>query len=269
MKCLIMGYGNMGRVHAKYFNKNNIDWLWYDPKNNGPIDKQTDLQNLKSFDAIFITSPEHKHYENYSQVRHQGYEGHIFIEKPVALQLDHVEKILSDNKVMVGMVERFNPAIQTLKSVINIDNIINIDFSRCCVSTQSSRVSIFEDIGIHDIDLLFYLLNLESVSDYSVISVDQTTIFTSSEPLSRMIWSKDTFFKERKIIVRQKDCTYEVDLQEQSVVKHSEINKNHVSQSLFVEKASPVENEQRAFFNHEVVDCKKSHELLFCLMEQI
>ena len=219
------------------------------------------------YSSLAILSSVESLYSNL--IKALDYADYIFIEKPVALQLDHVEKILSDNKVMVGMVERFNPAIQTLKSVINIDNIINIDFSRCCVSTQSSRVSIFEDIGIHDIDLLFYLLNLESVSDYSVISVDQTTIFTSSEPLSRMIWSKDTFFKERKIIVRQKDCTYEVDLQEQSVVKHSEINKNHVSQSLFVEKASPVENEQRAFFNHEVVDCKKSHELLFCLMEQI
>lgn len=268
MKCLIIGYGNMGSLHAKYFEKNNINWNWYDPESKGPIDKRIlslDDPTL-NFDKIFITSPEHTHYENYKKLRNGGYRGYIFVEKPAALNLEELSEMLSDKKLMVGMVERFNPAIQTLKSVIDKNKLINIDFSRCCVSTKSSQVSIFEDIGIHDIDLLFFLLDLEKVEDYNVFTVDKTTIFTSCAPLCRMIWSKDTFFKERKIIVRQTNCTYEVDLQEQSVIKHWETNGHHVSQSLFVEKSSPVENEQNFFFKGNTITCKKSHDLLLELM---
>ena len=198
------------------------------------------------------------------QVRDLGYRGYIFVEKPVALRASHINTMLSDEKVIVGMVERFNPAIQALKQAMDRDKVINIDFSRCCVSTQSSKVSIFEDIGIHDIDLLFYLIGLEKIPEYNVVSIDRTTVFCSTSPLVRMIWSKDTFFKERKIIVRQTDCTYEVDLQEQSVVMHWEVNGNHVSRSLFVEKASPVENEHKSFFSNQpiYINCNRSHELL-------
>jgi len=47
-------------------------------------------------------------------------------------------------------------------------------------------------------------------------------------------------------------------------VKHWESNGHHISQSLFVEKSSPIENEHRNFFseNPEYINCKKSHDLL-------
>jgi|TARA_B100000073_G_C23688153_1_gene555330 predicted dehydrogenase len=262
MKCLIIGYGNIGKVHAKYLTKNNIDWYWYDPDPVGPLSKRCDLNNLNCFDRIFITSPEKYHYDNYVYVRNNGYKGKIFVEKPVALKKGHVDIMLADENLMVGMVERFNPTIQTLKKSIEKDKLINIDFSRCCVSEESSDVSIFEDIGIHDIDLLFHLLDLDEVIDYKVMKLNKTTVFSSSSPLCRMIWSKDTFFKERKIIVRQSNCTYIADLQEQSVIKHWHLNGHHVSESLFVEKASSIENEQKFFFSNKKLDCRKSHMLL-------
>ena len=259
----------MGKIHAKYLTKNNIDWCWCDPQGGGPPDKESSIKESPSFDRILITSPEHSHYDNYKQVRDSGYKGYIFIEKPVALSMSHINTMLADKGVIVGMVERFNPAIQTLKLSMDRDKVINIDFSRCCVSTQASRVSILEDIGIHDVDLLFHLMDLDEVLEYNIVNIGQTAIFTSSKPLVRMIWSKDTFFKERKIIVRQTDCTFKVDLQEQSVVVHREVGGNHVSQSLFVEKSSPIENEHKNLFSQSphYVNCKKSHALLMSLTQ--
>ena len=266
-KCLIIGLGNMGKVHAKYLTKNSIEWCWYDPVADGPLGNNVDINRVTDFSHVFITSPEKAHFDNYSQIRDLGFSGPIFIEKPAALTADHVNTMLSDNNVFIGMVERFNPAVQTLKDSIDKTKIINIDFSRCCASNSSSKVSIIQDIGIHDIDLLFFILDLDKLSDYNVITKGNTWILTSTDPLVRMIWSKDTFFKERKITVRQKDCTYEVDLQEQSVLKHWEICGYHVSQYLFIEKSSPVENEQKEFFNGKNVNCRKSHEILLNLME--
>ena len=149
----------MGKVHAKYLTKNGMDWHWYDPVAKGPDDKKSDLKDITSYNYIFITSPESEHFNNYSHIRDLGYNGPIFIEKPAALTSNHVDTLLNDDKVFVGMVERFNPAVQTLKGSIDKSKVINIDFSRCCVSSDSSTVSILEDIGIHDIDLLFYLLD--------------------------------------------------------------------------------------------------------------
>jgi len=264
MKCLIIGFGKIAQVHTKYLDKQDIEWFWYDPFASGPEDKKADIESITKFDRVMICSPEDKHYQNYKQIRELGYKGYIFIEKPVATKIEHVEEILSDSKVVVGMVERFNPAIHTLKSNLCLDKIVNIDFSRCCVSERSSRVSILEDIGIHDIDLLFFLLDIEELDDCSIVTKNKTTIFTSINPLVRMIWSKETFFKERKIVVRQTNCTYEVDLQEQSVVMHWESEGNHVSRSLFVEKSSPIENEHHNFFSSspDIVDCWLSHKIL-------
>ena len=44
---------------------------------------------------------------------------YVFVEKPVALELSHVREMLEDEKVIVGMVERVNAAILTLKENIN------------------------------------------------------------------------------------------------------------------------------------------------------
>lgn len=270
MECLIVGLGNIGKIHAKYLTKNNIKWRWCDPQGGGPKDKESDIKQSSKFDRVFITSPECSHYDIYKQVRDSGYNGYIFVEKPVALSMSHINEMLVDDKVIVGMVERFNPAIQTLKSHVDKNQVINIDFSRCCVSHRSSPVSILEDIGIHDIDLLLYLLDIDVIPNYSIINKNNTCIFTASEPLARMIWSKDTFFKERKIIVRQIDCTYEVDLQEQFVLKHWESEGHHVSKSLFVEKSSPIENEHNNFLSDSPnrIDCKSSHEILINLLQR-
>jgi len=271
-KCLIYGYGKIAKIHAKYLDKNNIDWFWYDPYNTGPKDKKAEIKTLNNFDRILICSPEDKHYENYKTIRDSGYQNYVFIEKPAAISDSHILEISQDSKAIIGMVERFNPAVQTLKNIIDLDKIINIDFSRCCVADACRNVSTIEDIGIHDLDLMFFLLGAaaHSIQNCNIIHKKNTTLFSCDTPIIRMIWSKDTFFKERKIIVRQTDCTYEVDLQEQSVVMHFGSQKDHISRSIYVEKSSAIENEHNNLFSDtpEHIDFQASHLLLLQLLKQ-
>ena len=275
INCLLIGYGNIAKIHSKYLDKcPNVDWVWYDPYiiNSVNIDKKIQKlpNDLNCFDKIFVLTPESTHYDVYKLIK-KTFKKHIFIEKPAAIKKEHLDEILSDENVTIGMVERFNPAVQTLKSSIEKDKIVNIDFNRCCASVKNCSVSTLEDIGIHDIDLLFFLLNADCIKTYSVYNKRNTIILNCEEPLSRIIWSKDTYFKERKIIVRQTNCTYQVDLQEQSVVKHFDIDGHHVIQSLFVEKSSPIENELSNFLqqNPKYVDCRKSHNFMIELMKEI
>lgn len=272
-KCLIVGFGNIAKTHTKYLDRNGAAWDWYDPyitvKNTNRILQINDsLFRDNVYDRVFILSSESSHYKNYKQIRDAGYTGWIFVEKPAVLEREHFD-IFDDKRVICGLVERFNPAINTLVQNIDLSKVINIDFSRCCVQTESSRVSVLQDVGIHDIDLFFYLTKSKQTSPrFNIVKNNSTVLLTIDSDIgARFIWSKDTFFKERKIIVRQSDCTYIVDLQDQICVKNYSIHGKIVSESLFVEKSSPIQNEHRNLFLEQPrhVNCKLSHEFLYKL----
>ena len=73
-------------------------------------------------------------------------------------------------KLMVGHVERFNPAVSRVKELIG-DDVISIQIER--VGPYPPRiqdVGVIKDLGSHDIDLIRYLTGSEFKSVYSVCS---------------------------------------------------------------------------------------------------
>lgn len=275
-RCLLIGFGNIARIHAKYLNRNNIEWDWYDPfvddtsASNRILALTPELFDYRGYTRVFILTPESLHYRHYKMVR-ELYDGWLFIEKPVAIESLHVKEILADDKVVVGLVERFNPAIETLVAAIDIDKLINIDFSRCCVANNSSDIATLTDIGIHDIDLFCYLTDTDHHVEFHRESRGSTVILTLTQPhVARFIWSKDTYFKERKIIVRQSDCTLVADLQEQSVMKYYNYGDRTTMDCLYVEKSSPIENQHRNFLSDKPHQTKgrRSHAILMELIDR-
>jgi predicted dehydrogenase len=265
MKCLLIGYGNIGKIHAKYLSQEGLDWEWSDPNIKGGVENP----KYEDYGAIFILTPEHTHFEVYEKIKTTGYCGKVFVEKPAVIDAKHLH-IFNDSSIFTGLVERYNPAIVTLNKYCEPSKILNIDFSRCCVADQSSRVSLLEDIGIHDLDLYLYLteIDLNNIKDIVVNTKNNTCVATITNGIiGRFIWSKDTFYKERKVVVRQDNCTFEADLQEQTVIKHYYHEGKIVSESLFVEKSSPIYNEHMEFFHSlKIQKSKQSHELLFRLI---
>lgn len=265
MKCLLIGFGNIGKIHSKYLEKMNIPWDWVD-KELGSNVSSIDYGN---YTHIFILTPEKSHYEIYNEVRSSGYEGFLFVEKPAVVKYSDFD-IFKDTKLFVGLVERYNPSIQTLRKSCDPSKIINIDFNRCCVADHSSDASLVEDLGIHDLDLFLYITKLSNLNSVRVephMEGKTCTATVTGPTLARFIWSKDTYFKERRIVVRQSDCTFEVDLQEQTVMKHYFHEGKIVSESLYVEKSSPIANEQKAFFCGDTQqDIEQSHDLLLRLI---
>ena len=273
IKCLLIGYGNIGKIHSKYFNKNKIMWDWFDPyssKNSKNRITQINYESVKVYTHIFICTPESTHYDIYKNLRKEiKYKGPIFVEKPAVLRIKDFD-IFDDENIMVGMVERFNPAIICLKDNIDKEKIVNIDFERCCdvkIENMKAYVSIIEDLGIHDLDLLCYLLSKENLDNIKLHNFLSPKVRTASiilediksNSIFRFIWSHETYFKERKIIVRQSDCTYVADLIEQSVKKYQRDS----IKNLYVEKGSSIENEQKYFFDNTGYFCSKnSHDLL-------
>jgi len=117
---------------------------------------------MASADAVIICTPTVTHAD---YIRLAGAKvRNIFVEKPLADTLEEAESVARfgadhDLNIQVGFIERFNPAVQSLKQVLEkSERVISIDFTRTNkLSSRITDVDVVTDLMIHDIDLALYL----------------------------------------------------------------------------------------------------------------
>lgn len=246
-KTLLIGYGHMGSIHAKYFQG---EWEWYDPYRSGG---RADLQSLDDFTHFVIATPTKNHYDCYQRVKHHP--GLKLIEKPAIDNLDHLH-VLDDPKVFVGLVERFNPVISVIKS--HIQKADEISFVRTRRVENRNKDKLIHALGIHDIDLLIYLFDLKKSP--KLLNLEQ-----SSEEVKATfdagIKSNFHWFvaNEPKCIIsiKQKNVEIYADLRLQKVMIDG--------RSLLVPFCSPIQKEHEEFFAGRVFDSRLSHEVVLSL----
>lgn len=276
MKVLVCGHGHMGKIHSKYLDRLGVEWGFYDPKTKDGKHKNfvEDIENIQqhNFTHIIISSNEECHFENYRQIRGGGYSGPILVEKPAVIRKEDFS-IFEDPKLSVGLVERFNPAVRVLKNNLEIDDLISCDFIRCSIKkTANNRVDAFTDVGIHDIDLYFYLFgDGEFYYDFQNFSDTFSLVLRGDKKfISRFLWSNETSCKERKITIRHKNFTLEADLINQVVTKISTTKSGKmVSENLYVEKGSAISLQLESFLKSGLTfKGRESHNLYFDLKEK-
>ena len=91
---------------------------------------------------------------------------HVLLEKPIASTEEEAREIIAcaeKNKVklMIGHIERFNPAIIELKKrLCELGEIYKIDVQRIGpFPGRITDVGVIVDLSVHDIDVINYLLN--------------------------------------------------------------------------------------------------------------
>lgn len=95
----------------------------------------------------------------------------VLVEKPIAATYSQALELceLAEKKntlLSVGHIERFNPAFLFLKE--RAKGISFLEINRLApFRTRGSDVSVLHDLTIHDIDLVFWLLQ-DEISDYSI-----------------------------------------------------------------------------------------------------
>lgn len=117
---------------------------------------------LASADAVVICTPTVTHADYIRMAAEKV--GNILVEKPLADTLEEAESVarfVADKglNLQVGFIERFNPAVQSLKQVLDKSGrVISIDFTRTNkLSARITDVDVVTDLMIHDIDLALYL----------------------------------------------------------------------------------------------------------------
>ncbi len=181
IKVAVIGAGMMGRNHARvYADLNNVELTGV-----ADIDlraAQTTarrynaaayahylrlLDNLKP-DAVTIAVPTERHLEVALAVIERGI--HLLLEKPIARSVDEAEQIIAATqkanvRLMVGHIERFNPAVMALKQRLTdgeLGRVFEIDARRQSpFPTRVQDVGVVVDLAVHDLDIMRYISQSE------------------------------------------------------------------------------------------------------------
>src|SRR6185503_19848684 len=85
---------------------------------------------------------------------------HVLVEKPIASTVEEGQDIVAAAQsagvtLMVGHVERFNPAVAAIKQAISGEDILSIAITRVGpFPPRMSNVGVVIDLAVHDIDLI-------------------------------------------------------------------------------------------------------------------
>jgi len=186
MRVAVIGTGNMGRHHVRVYkelgaNLVAIADISSDAKR---IAKKYDCKFYNNFremiknekpDAVSIAVPTSHHYTVAKFCLENGID--VLVEKPITNNLDHAKDLLDisdreDRILMVGHIERFNPAVHAIKNIVDsgdMGDIMSLIARRVGIfPPQIKDASVFIDLGVHDIDIFRYILNREPEKIYAL-----------------------------------------------------------------------------------------------------
>ena len=189
VKIGVIGVGHLGKIHLKLLKEIEgfevIGFYDTDESKRASISEQfgvksfeTSEELMNKCDAVDIVTPTIHHFE-YAKLAAYKFK-HIFVEKPLTTTVAEAKKLtqITDEaniKAMVGHVERFNPALLSLKDK-HIDPMF-IEVHRLAqFNPRGTDVSVVLDLMIHDIDIILSLVkgNVKRVSASGVAIVSET-----------------------------------------------------------------------------------------------
>jgi len=266
MRTGVIGVGVMGRHHARVLSERpEVDLVGVCDTNKKTADEVASLYGTIPFynalelfdqglDAIHIVVPTFLHHEIAEMAIDRGC--NVLIEKPIADTVENAQDIfrMADKAgitLMVGHIERFNPAIQKLKRMIDKGNLGGLrSISTLRVAPYPKRIvdtGIIVDLGVHDIDVMSYLAGRKIREVYCAAS---STIHTMEDTASISLTFDQNIpghietswlskIKARKLFATFENGFVLVDFIEQSLILYDDDS----AREIHVEKAEPLKAE--------------------------
>ncbi len=166
----VIGVGHLGRAHVRVLSEiDSCELVGCCDIVHEKAEKAAEEFGTKAFDAaqelidscdaVSLVVPTSEHYVCALDVLKSR--KHVFIEKPIASTIEQADEIisLSDSngvKLMVGHIERFNPALKSLEARITHPSFIEAH-RLAPFNPRGLDVAVIYDLMIHDIDLCFHL----------------------------------------------------------------------------------------------------------------
>jgi UDP-N-acetylglucosamine 3-dehydrogenase len=182
----VIGVGSMGSNHVRVFRDlDNVDLVAVadrDVKTTEAIAGRYGVRAYADFQemidrerphAVTVAVPTSAHYSVAKCALERGC--HVLVEKPIAATLEEAQQLVAVRPkarvLMVGHIERFNPAVIELKRRLangELGRIFQIQARRWGPFPPRIRdVGIVIDLATHDLDIMRYLSNSEAIHVYA------------------------------------------------------------------------------------------------------
>lgn len=269
----VIGTGYMGENHVRIYSEmEDVKLLGISDPNASrarelavryetkPFTDHTKMFEKLGLDAVSIAAPTTLHYPIVLDALQAGVD--VLVEKPIADSIENASSMIEsaeeyDRHLMVGHIERFNPAVQKLKELIDsgtLGKVVSVSTRRVGPYNPRIRdVGVILDIGVHDIDIISYLYGMKVNQVYAVAGSDIHSFEDHASIHLRLNHEYSglvetnwlTPHKIRKLTaVGLKGVAY-LDYLEQSVEMHD----NGWIRKARVEKAEPLKNELSHFIH--------------------
>ena len=267
----VIGVGAMGYNHARvYYRLENANLVAvsdvsettlkkvckkYDTKGYSNIDE---LLEDPEIEVVSICVPTTHHHNVVMKAIEHG--KHVLVEKPIAFTEEEASEMIEAAKkkgviLGTGHVERFNPAVQKAKELIENDVIGDL------VSASAKRVGPFPprikdvgvaiDLAIHDLDVMYYLFDEEVEQVYATMGSildkceyeDHAEIMVNFQSVTGMLevnWL--TPYKRRQIEITGTDGIISVDYIDQKIDVHGKF-----AQDIKINHEEPLKEEIKSF----------------------
>jgi len=231
----VIGVGALGRHHARWASQiKAIDFQGIYDRDQGRAEAVATELNchrfdtleslIKACDAVSIAVTTSDHSKVALDVIHAG--KHLLIEKPIAATLDEADEILNaadaaSVKLMVGQIERFNPALAALKNHKLRPRFIEAH-RLAAFNPRGADVAVVLDLMIHDIDLSLHLVQspVRHISASAVAVVSDTVDIANARltfengAVANLTASRISLKPMRKLRIFQSSGYYSLDLAE-------------------------------------------------------
>ena len=173
-KTVVIGVGSLGQHHARNFaelsNEGKGEFIGVCDSNEEYARSIAEKNNCEHFtdwrellekvDAVSIVTPTETHSEIACEFLEKGV--HVLVEKPFARTLEEADKMIAaaqktGAKLMVGHLERYNPAMVALRP--HVTKPLYFEIHRVSpFPNRSLDVDVVLDVMIHDLDAIQWLV---------------------------------------------------------------------------------------------------------------
>ncbi len=189
IKIGVIGVGSMGQQHARVlFHSEHAQLIAVADRDREQLEKVARKYNAvpyldyremlrqEELEAVTIAVPTSLHQAVALAALTE--KKHTFVEKPLALTEQEAREIIAcaeqqKVKLMVGHIERFNPAVTELKQRLlrgDLGEIYHLEVQRIGpFPARITDVGVITDLSVHDLDIISYLLQVSPRRVYAEI----------------------------------------------------------------------------------------------------
>jgi len=241
VKITVVGCGNMGVNHARILRSlGYLDKIVESSQHRkasllslGYGDYLADSLSDTNSDAYIIATPSTTHFEIAKKLLLQC--KHVLIEKPACMHIHQYKELIDMSsrlglKATAGHIERFNPAVVTLKAKCEGLSVNRVEIYRYSPKPpQINDIGVWFDLGVHDVDIMLQLMGMPSsvissasYEDGTDISFHATYIFDRARSCSiNVSWLGSV--KRREALIYSKENELHCNLLTQSIVELSQL----------------------------------------------